>query len=145
MTIWVAARGVRRSGLRAQLRRVRDCRGLRGGVSTGTRCGGAGQSGSISTPLRKTRTYSKGNRQRVIRIAVLAADVDLLLLDEPTSGLDPLMESVFRECIEERCTAGVAVPPIRDERVRRGVPSLRKRSYHRGIEGRRRTVNRGGR
>jgi ABC-2 type transport system ATP-binding protein len=52
-------------------------------------------------PTKKGRTYSKGNRQKVALIAALASDVELLLLDEPTSGLDPLMEAVFRECIEE--------------------------------------------
>jgi ABC-2 type transport system ATP-binding protein len=40
-------------------------------------------------PRRKSRTYSKGNRQKVALIAALACDVELLLLDEPTSGLDP--------------------------------------------------------
>ena len=60
-------------------------------------------------PTRKIRTSSKGNRQKVILISALAAEVDLLLLDEPTAGLDPLMESVFRECIEERCAAGTTV------------------------------------
>jgi ABC-2 type transport system ATP-binding protein len=39
-------------------------------------------------PRRKSRTYSKGNRQKVALIAALACDVELLL-DEPTSGLDP--------------------------------------------------------
>ena len=48
-----------------------------------------------------SRTYSKGNRQKVALVAALAADVELLLLDEPTSGLDPLMEAVFQECIDE--------------------------------------------
>jgi ABC-2 type transport system ATP-binding protein len=52
-------------------------------------------------PTKKGRTYSKGNRQKVALIAGLAADVELLILDEPTSGLDPLMEVVFRECIQE--------------------------------------------
>ena len=31
------------------------------------------------------------------------------MLDEPTSGLDPLMEEVFRECIEEERRAGRTV------------------------------------
>jgi ABC-2 type transport system ATP-binding protein len=54
-------------------------------------------------PSKKTRTYSKGNRQKVALVAALASDVELLLLDEPTSGLDPLMEEAFRTCIiEER-------------------------------------------
>jgi ABC-2 type transport system ATP-binding protein len=52
-------------------------------------------------PTKKGRTYSKGNRQRVAVVAALASDVELLVLDEPTSGLDPLMEEVFRQCIEE--------------------------------------------
>ena len=52
-------------------------------------------------PTKRTRTYSKGNRQKVALIAALASDVELLLLDEPTSGLDPLMERTFREVIGE--------------------------------------------
>jgi ABC-2 type transport system ATP-binding protein len=52
-------------------------------------------------PRKKGREYSKGNRQKVALVAALASDVELLLLDEPTSGLDPLMESVFRDCVEE--------------------------------------------
>jgi ABC-2 type transport system ATP-binding protein len=52
-------------------------------------------------PTKKGRTYSKGNRQKVALVAALAADVELLVLDEPTSGLDPLMETVFRESIDE--------------------------------------------
>jgi ABC-2 type transport system ATP-binding protein len=48
-------------------------------------------------PAKKSRTYSKGNRQKVALVAALASDVDLLILDEPTAGLDPLMEKVFQE------------------------------------------------
>jgi ABC-2 type transport system ATP-binding protein len=50
-------------------------------------------------PTKKTRAYSKGNRQKVALIAALSSNVDLLLLDEPTAGLDPLMESMFRGLI----------------------------------------------
>ncbi len=60
-------------------------------------------------PRKKGRTYSKGNRQKVALVAALASDVELLLLDEPTSGLDPLMEEVFRECIEEERRRGRTV------------------------------------
>src|ERR687886_299009 len=60
-------------------------------------------------PRKKARTYSKGNRQKVALIAALASDVELLLLDEPTAGLDPLMEEVFRECIEEEKRRGRTV------------------------------------
>ncbi len=52
-------------------------------------------------PRKRSRAYSKGNRQKVALIAALAADVDLYLLDEPTAGLDPLMEAVFKDCISE--------------------------------------------
>jgi ABC-2 type transport system ATP-binding protein len=60
-------------------------------------------------PTKKGGTYSKGNRQKVALVAALAGDVELLILDEPTSGLDPLMEEVFRACIEERRAAGTTV------------------------------------
>ncbi len=52
-------------------------------------------------PTKKSRAYSKGNRQKVALVAALASDVELLMLDEPTSGLDPLMEEVFRQVIRE--------------------------------------------
>ncbi len=46
---------------------------------------------------RKTRTYSKGNRQKVAVVAAFARDAELYILDEPTSGLDPLMEAAFQQ------------------------------------------------
>jgi ABC-2 type transport system ATP-binding protein len=57
-------------------------------------------------PTKKGRTYSKGNRQKVALVSALASDAELLLLDEPTSGLDPLMETVFRDCIDDVREAG---------------------------------------
>jgi ABC-2 type transport system ATP-binding protein len=60
-------------------------------------------------PRKKAGSYSKGNRQKVALVAALASDVELLILDEPTSGLDPLMEAVFRECIEEERLRGRTV------------------------------------
>jgi ABC-2 type transport system ATP-binding protein len=60
-------------------------------------------------PRKKGRAYSKGNRQKVALVAALASDVELLILDEPTAGLDPLMESVFRECIQEEGPRGRTV------------------------------------
>ncbi|NUL49075.1 ABC transporter ATP-binding protein [Cellulosimicrobium funkei] len=60
-------------------------------------------------PRKKTRTYSKGNRQKVALISALATDVDLLLFDEPTAGLDPLMEIVFQEVIKEAQSQGRSV------------------------------------
>ncbi len=60
-------------------------------------------------PTRRVRDYSKGNRQKVVLIAALAADAELLVLDEPTSGLDPLMEQVFQQCVRDRREDGVTV------------------------------------
>jgi ABC-2 type transport system ATP-binding protein len=60
-------------------------------------------------PTKRGRSYSKGNRQKVALVAALASDVELLLLDEPTSGLDPLMESVFRDCVDEFRSEGHTV------------------------------------
>jgi len=60
-------------------------------------------------PTRKTRAYSKGNRQKVALIAALASDAELLILDEPTAGLDPLMEAVFRECVDDERQHGRTV------------------------------------
>jgi ABC-2 type transport system ATP-binding protein len=58
---------------------------------------------------RKIRTYSKGNRQKVMLVAAFAARTELLVLDEPTSGLDPLMEEVFQTHAREAAAAGRAV------------------------------------
>jgi ABC-2 type transport system ATP-binding protein len=57
-------------------------------------------------PTRRGRAYSKGNRQKVVLIAALACDAEVMLLDEPTSGLDPLMEEAFRDCLEEQRSLG---------------------------------------
>lgn len=60
-------------------------------------------------PRKKSRTYSKGNRQKVALVAALASDAELLILDEPTSGLDPLMESVFQDCVLDVVAQGRTV------------------------------------
>jgi len=60
-------------------------------------------------PTKKGRAYSKGNRQKVALVAALASSADLLILDEPTSGLDPLMEEVFRECVQDEREHGRTV------------------------------------
>ncbi len=60
-------------------------------------------------PTKKTRTYSKGNRQKVALIAAFSKNADLLLLDEPTSGLDPLMEEQFQECVLAEKARGTTV------------------------------------
>ncbi|EWT02769.1 ABC transporter ATP-binding protein [Intrasporangium oryzae NRRL B-24470] len=60
-------------------------------------------------PTKKSRSYSKGNRQKVALVAALSSDVELLVLDEPTSGLDPLMEAVFKDAVREFRAAGGTV------------------------------------
>jgi len=60
-------------------------------------------------PTKRSRTYSKGNRQKVAVVAAFSADADLFLLDEPTSGLDPLMEAAFQECVAEVRAQGATV------------------------------------
>jgi ABC-2 type transport system ATP-binding protein len=60
-------------------------------------------------PSKKSRTYSKGNRQKVALVAAFACDAELYLLDEPTSGLDPLMEQTFRACVRELTKQGKTV------------------------------------
>jgi len=60
-------------------------------------------------PATKSRSYSKGNRQKVALVAALSYGAELLILDEPTSGLDPLMEAAFRECVDEERQAGRTV------------------------------------
>ena len=60
-------------------------------------------------PSKKVRSYSKGNRQKLILIAALMTRAELLILDEPTSGLDPLMEQTFRQCMAEAKRRGQTV------------------------------------
>ena len=60
-------------------------------------------------PTKRARDYSKGNRQKVVLVAGLAAEAELFILDEPTSGLDPLMERVFQEVVRERRSEGATV------------------------------------
>ncbi|MFB4298516.1 ATP-binding cassette domain-containing protein [Actinomadura sp. NTSP31] len=58
---------------------------------------------------KKVRSYSHGNRQKVLLIAAFATRARLLVLDEPTTGLDPLMEQVFRRCVREARERGQTV------------------------------------
>lgn len=60
-------------------------------------------------PTKKSRTYSKGNRQKVALVAALASNVDMYILDEPTSGLDPLMEAQFQEYIHDMRKQGKTI------------------------------------
>jgi ABC-2 type transport system ATP-binding protein len=60
-------------------------------------------------PRKRSRTYSKGNRQKVSLVAALASRAELYLLDEPTSGLDPLMEAEFQRAVLELKGEGATV------------------------------------
>jgi ABC-2 type transport system ATP-binding protein len=60
-------------------------------------------------PRRKSRGYSKGNRQKVALIAAFAREAALYVLDEPTSGLDPVMEAVFRAQVRRVVADGATV------------------------------------
>ena len=60
-------------------------------------------------PTKKSRTYSKGNRQKVSLVSAFSSHARLLLLDEPSTGLDPLMENVFQQCVGEARDRGVTV------------------------------------
>src|SRR5699024_2797038 len=60
-------------------------------------------------PKKKAKSYSRGNRQKVSRIAALSVESDLYIFDEPTSGLDPLMESIFQEEVEKLKSAGKSI------------------------------------
>jgi ABC-2 type transport system ATP-binding protein len=80
---------------------------LRGGLDAGRRA--ALIERFALDPAKKTRAYSTGNRQKVALIAALATDAELLILDEPTAGLDPLMEAVFRDCVQDERDRGRTV------------------------------------
>jgi ABC-2 type transport system ATP-binding protein len=59
---------------------------------------------------KKTRELSRGNKQKIGIISVLAPDVELLILDEPTSGLDPLVNNEFYRLLKEKqVTSGFTV------------------------------------
>ncbi|MDR2493044.1 MAG: ABC transporter ATP-binding protein [Coriobacteriales bacterium] len=60
-------------------------------------------------PTKKCGSYSKGNKQKIALIAAFSSDADLFVLDEPTSGLDPLMELVFKDCVQKVKAAGKTV------------------------------------
>jgi ABC-2 type transport system ATP-binding protein len=54
-------------------------------------------------------SYSKGMRQRIVLIAAMLHDPDLLILDEPFSGLDVISAAVTRELVVLLARQGKAV------------------------------------
>jgi ABC-2 type transport system ATP-binding protein len=55
------------------------------------------------------RTYSKGMKQKLLLIAAILHNPDLLILDEPLTGLDANASAVFKEMIREQARQGKAV------------------------------------
>jgi len=60
------------------------------------------------TPHRHSTigTYSKGMRQRILLIAALMHDPELIIFDEPLSGLDVTSALIFRELVKALSKAG---------------------------------------
>src|SRR5258708_5538463 len=54
-------------------------------------------------------SYSKGMRQRILLIAALMDDPEILILDEPLSGLDAVSSLIFRNLIQTLCLKGKAI------------------------------------
>jgi len=53
---------------------------------------------------KKVKELSKGNKQKIAIVLVLAPNAELLILDEPTSGLDPLIKNEFYKLLSEKQT-----------------------------------------
>ncbi|UCF83914.1 MAG: ABC transporter ATP-binding protein, partial [Desulfobacteraceae bacterium] len=51
---------------------------------------------------KKVKELSKGNKQKIGIILILAPNAELLILDEPTSGLDPLIKNEFYKLLSEK-------------------------------------------
>lgn len=60
-------------------------------------------------PSKKAKSYSTGNRRKVLLIAALSTHADVLILDEPTAGLDPLMEREFQLQLRKENDRGASV------------------------------------
>ena len=58
---------------------------------------------------RRTKTYSKGMRQKVGIAIALAKEAKVYLLDEPASGLDPLASNELSALLRQLSSEGAAV------------------------------------
>lgn len=66
--------------------------------------------GDWEVPIHQPmQTLSKGNRQKIALLRLLASDAELLVLDEPTSGLDPIAQEKLLSVLRERARAGATV------------------------------------
>jgi ABC-2 type transport system ATP-binding protein len=54
-------------------------------------------------------SYSKGMRQRILLIAALMDNPDLLILDEPLSGLDVTSALIIRNLVQALCARGKSI------------------------------------
>jgi ABC-2 type transport system ATP-binding protein len=54
-------------------------------------------------------SYSKGMRQRILLIAALMDNPEILILDEPLSGLDAVSSLIFRHLIQSLSAKGKAI------------------------------------
>lgn len=54
-------------------------------------------------------SYSKGMRQRIVLIAAMMHDPEVLVLDEPFSGLDVTASLIFREVLKLLARSGKAI------------------------------------
>jgi ABC-2 type transport system ATP-binding protein len=55
------------------------------------------------------QTYSHGMRQKIVLMAALLPEPEMMILDEPMVGLDPRAAHNLKELMRERCKAGKTV------------------------------------
>jgi ABC-2 type transport system ATP-binding protein len=60
-------------------------------------------------PSKRTKSLSRGNKQKVGLVAAFMSRPELLILDEPTAGLDPFVQLEFEHLCEEARNDGRTV------------------------------------
>ena len=58
---------------------------------------------------KRTATYSKGMKQRLVLARALINNPEILFLDEPTAGLDPNLAGTVKELVRRRREAGATI------------------------------------